>query len=184
MIDIVQKGKGDEILRKIAQKVPLKDIGSDDIQKILKRMKKALASQDDGVALAAPQIGKSLRMFVIAGKMFKDTEDTEAPTPPDQVYINPAVVKISHKRKELNEGCLSVRHWYGKVNRSIKATVRAYDEHGKEFERGGSGLLAQIFQHEIDHLDGVLFIDKARELQDIKPEDIAERHNQYKKDEK
>jgi peptide deformylase len=59
---------------------------------------------------------------------------------------------------------------YGKVKRAEKATVVAYDEYGKKFTKGGSGLLAQIFQHETDHLDGVLFIDKAKFIEEIPPE--------------
>jgi peptide deformylase len=68
------------------------------------------------------------------------------------------------------EGCLSVRWLYGDVERSTQATVTAYDEHGESFVRGASGLLAQIFQHEIDHLDGILFIDKAHNLEEVTPE--------------
>ena len=67
------------------------------------------------------------------------------------------------------EGCLSVRWLYGKVSRATRASVRAYDEHGEPFTRGASGLLAEIFQHEVDHLDGILFIDKARDIRDIPP---------------
>ena len=67
----------------------------------------------------------------------------------------------------MEEGCLSVRDYYGKIKRSTKATVRAYDENGNPFERGGSRLLAQIFQHEIDHLNGTLFTDSAKDVQKI-----------------
>ena len=74
----------------------------------------------------------------------------------------------------MEEGCLSVRWLYGKVRRSSKATINAYDEHGKKIVRGASGLLAQIFQHECDHLDGTLFIDKAKELWEMSEEEIAE----------
>ena len=76
---------------------------------------------------------------------------------------------LSKKRQILDEGCLSVRPLFGKVERSEKATVTAYDENGKKFTRGGSGLLAQIFQHEIDHLNGILFIDKATDLKEQPP---------------
>ena len=70
------------------------------------------------------------------------------------------------------EGCLSVRWLYGEVKRSTNATIRAYDEDGKVFTRGGGGLLSQIFQHEIDHLDGIIFTDKAKNLVELKPEDL------------
>ena len=168
MLKILQKEN--KILRTVADEVPNADITTPKIQKVLRDMKKALATEKDGVALAAPQIGVPLRMFIVSGKVFEDRNDEAAATPADLVFINPKITKLSQKKELLNEGCLSVRHWYGKVKRSVKATVQAKDEKGKRFQRGGSGLLAQIFQHEIDHLDGVLFIDKAKELQEIKPE--------------
>ena len=69
----------------------------------------------------------------------------------------------------MEEGCLSVRWLYGKVERSKKIKIRAYDEKGERFEVGVSGLLAQIYQHEIDHLHGILFIDKANTIEDLPP---------------
>ena len=71
----------------------------------------------------------------------------------------------------MSEGCLSVRWLYGDVDRSIKATIKAYDEEGKKFVRGGSGIVAQIFQHETDHLNGILFIDSAENIEDAPPEE-------------
>ena len=65
---------------------------------------------------------------------------------------------------------MCLRFLYGKDNRATKARVRAHDEQGKRFELGGSGLLAQIFQHEIDHLEGVIFTDKAKNVKDIPPD--------------
>lgn len=178
MASIVQKE--DKVLRQVAKIVPVKDIPTEPIKKIIKAMQKALAAQDDGVAIAAPQIGESVRIFVVSGKVFdkgfeekgyvrnpKDTHD-------DVVFINPEIVKMSREKKFVPEGCLSVRWLYGEVRRATRATVRAYDEHGKKFERGGGGLLAQIFQHETDHLDGILFIDKAIDIQEMKPEDDNE----------
>jgi peptide deformylase len=76
------------------------------------------------------------------------------------------------------EGCLSVRGFYGYALRHERATVRAQDEHGKCFERGAGGLLAEIFQHEIDHLEGVLFIDHAEGIVAIKNDDEKEEHTE------
>lgn len=176
MKEILQKNS--KVLREIAKEVPKESITSAKIQKIIKEMKEALHSQSDGVAIAAPQIGYSLRIFVVIGKVEelakKDTDEgvKEDEEKNDLVFINPVIKKISKEKKDVEEGCLSVRYLYGKVKRSKKATVEAYDENGNKFERGGSGLLAQIFQHEIDHLDGVLFIDKAKQLEEIPPEEI------------
>jgi peptide deformylase len=182
MIKIVQQKE--PVLREIAKEVPIADITSEPIQKILKDMKKALDSQEDGVAIAAPQIAVPLRIFIISGAVLdmirgheKKEEDRESEIKQkikpekDLIFINPVITKISKTTSWMEEGCLSVRYLYGKVRRSTKATVMAYDEHGNKFERGGSGIMAQIFQHETDHLNGVLFIDKAKDLEDIPPPD-------------
>ncbi len=178
-LDILQVGH--PVLRKIAHSVAVKDITGPVIKDVLKRMKEALASQDDGVAIAAPQIGESYRIFVVSGKIFDDRfkrgkgiPKGEKPAHEDVVFINPEIVKLSTKTKWLDEGCLSVRPIYGQVKRSLNATVKAYDEHGKKFERGGGGLLAHIFQHEIDHLDGILFIDKARNTHEGSSDELTD----------
>ena len=173
--EIIQKE--DPVLRQIAKDVPVSEIASPEIQKIISRMRKALNSQKDGVAIAAPQIGVSLRIFIISGKVFDMQEKTydenaKGSKNPDLVCINPVISKLSKDKKEVEEGCLSVRYLYGKIFRSSKATISAYDENAKKFTRGASGLLAQAFQHETDHLDGVLFIDKARDLVDMPPEGV------------
>jgi peptide deformylase len=80
-------------------------------------------------------------------------------------------MRLSKEKEEMEEGCLSVRYLYGKIERSKKARVKAFDEKGKRFEIGGSGLLAQIFQHETDHLEGKLFIDNATDVHDMPPSD-------------
>ncbi|MEI6316608.1 MAG: peptide deformylase [bacterium] len=168
---IVQKE--DPVLRQIAQEVPLKDISSAKIKKVIREMKEMLATQADGVAIAAPQIGYSLRIFVVAGKIFEDDfvrkgdEHIEKPKPKkpaDLVFINPEIIKVSKSKKWMYEGCLSVRPLWGEVNRSLNATITAYDEHGTKITRGAGGLLAHIFQHETDHLNGILFIDNARNV--------------------
>jgi peptide deformylase len=162
--------------------VKVSEIESPIIQKIISDMKKALATQDDGVAIAAPQIGVSLRIFVVSHKVFElfdDEGDNERPletgdSKDDLVFINPEILKLSRDKKWVEEGCLSVRWLYGKVSRSKKAKIKAYNEHGTPFVMGASGLLAQVFQHETDHLNGVLFIDKAKDIEEIPPEKVRE----------
>jgi len=172
-------------LRTVAREVPIKDIRNPRVKRIIEEMRAALDGEADGVALAAPQIGETLRIFVVSPKAFKKNTATEKEHEPDTkevkknpnenlVYINPVIIKLSKKKDELAEGCLSVHHMYGRVARSTKATVRAYNERGELFERGGSGLLAQIFQHEIDHLDGVLFTDKAVDVEEVQTESLKE----------
>jgi len=164
---IVQVGA--PVLREVARPIAKKDIGSRQLVALIKKMKKVLETEKYGVALAAPQVGESLRLFIIAGRVLLPedaSEDTVAP--PHLVFINPELVRTSRKKVEVSEGCLSVRGKYGSVLRYERATVKALDEEGQPFVHNGSGLLAQIFQHELDHLAGVLFIDKALKLDDWK----------------
>ena len=183
----------ERVLHQVAHEVHVADIKSKKIQNFLKEMSEAWASQSDGVAIAAPQIGYPFRIFVVSGKVLKvgsplrglsqadeprgsaepagsdsDPEKVK-PTERDMIFINPKISKLSREKEWLPEGCLSVRPLYGKTFRSKKATVTAYDAKGKKFTRGASGLLAQIFQHETDHLNGILFTDHAK---DIKAEEL------------
>jgi peptide deformylase len=191
MNEIVQKEN--KILRKIAKPVAIESIKSRKIETTIRRMIKALDSQEDGVAIAAPQIGENLRIFVVSRKIFeimeeekiknkkskrenldelaKDPSNSSWPEKEykDLVFINPEIIKTSKGKRVAEEGCLSVRWLYGKVQRAEKTLVRAYDENGKMFTLGGSGLLSQAFQHEIDHLNGILFTDKAIDLKEMIP---------------
>ncbi|MDP2705364.1 MAG: peptide deformylase [Patescibacteria group bacterium] len=168
MVKIVQKE--DPVLRHMANEVPVEEIKSAKIKTVLKNMKEALYSQDDGIAIAAPQIGQSLRIFMVSGKVLATLEGKEDGHEEDLTFINPRIMRISKESKETDEGCLSVRYLYGKVKRAVKASVTAYDEDGVEFKRDGHGLLAQVFQHEIDHLNGILFTDKAKDIEEVLPE--------------
>jgi len=172
------------VLREVAQEVPVAEITSSKIQKIITEMKKSLVSQDDGVAIAAPQIGYSVRIFVVSGRFIKTRNKVQVEVTPDMVFINPVITKLSKEKKDMEEGCLSVRYLYGKVSRSQKATVIAYNEHGKKFMKGGSGLMAQVFQHETDHLNGVLFIDTATHLEEVIPQDVKKQEESVLKNKK
>ncbi len=147
-------------LRQASISIDPSEIRSRKVITLINRMKKVLDACPEGVALAAPQIGVNLRVFVVSPKI-----DVKP------VYINPVIKKYSAKKVLLHEGCLSVANMYGMIKRSEKVTVEALDEHGRKFTRGASGLLAEIIQHEADHLDGRLFIDKATDLQEIKKDE-------------
>lgn len=174
MTAIVQEG--DPALRKVAAEVPLGEIESAAIKKVIADMRRTLSSAKDGVGLAAPQIGVPLRIFIVSEKMFEpdfaeeQTRWENAPETGHLVFINPVLARVSKKLVTMEEGCLSTRHRFGIIERAAKATVTAYDETGKKFTRSASGLLAEIFQHEIDHLNGILFVDKARDVREVKPE--------------
>ncbi len=175
---IVQNG--DPVLRGVARNVLREEIGGAALEKILRDMAVALEREIDGVAIAAPQIGVPLAIFLVSHRAFEFEEEgakaEKRETPPvteDMVFINPEIIKLSRRKKKVPEGCLSVRWLYGSTMRHEKATVRAWDRAGKSFTYGGSGLLAQIFQHEVDHLHGTLFIDHATDIEELSQEEIA-----------
>jgi peptide deformylase len=149
-------------LHSIAEEITPEEFKKGVVTKLLKDMRSAIKTYDvDGyaaVAIAAPQIGVAKRMFLI-----EDQNSERDDTLPTVIAINPRIIKYSKKTHEVGEGCLSVPNTYGAVVRHKNVTLRALDEHGNEFERGAGGLLAQIIQHECDHLDGTLYIDRAEE---------------------
>jgi len=105
-----------------------------------------------GVGLAAPQVGVSCRIFTanVENKIF--------------VFINPEIKDFSNEMIPFEEGCLSVQKVWGQVVRPKKITIKALNENGKPFKVRAKGLLARVIQHEMDHLNGALFIDKAEKL--------------------
>lgn len=165
MTDIVQDGA--PVLRKVSEPVPEALFGSLELRSILKDMEESLDAQPDGVALAAPQIGIPYRIFIVRYDRIVPPQDPPLPAEVG-IYINPEIIRTAKRRIEMDEGCLSVRGVYGKTKRHDRATVRARSEDGASFERGGGGILAQIFQHETDHLNGILFIDHGTDLVEIR----------------
>lgn len=159
MKEIVQEGT--PVLCEVAQSVPEELFESVELAHIIKDMEEALEKEPDGVALAAPQIAIPYRIFIVRNDR---TVPEPKKVPEVEVYINPEIIKTSRKRATMDEGCLSVRGVYGTTHRHERATVRARRIDGSKFERGGSGLMAQIFEHETDHLNGILFIDHAEHL--------------------
>lgn len=117
---------------------------------LLKNMWATMAAAR-GVGLAAPQVGLSLRLAVIDVKPEGKSQRL--------VLINPELLSVEGEVKD-EEGCLSIPGVYAKLKRFSKARVRALDENGEPWELTGEGLLARAFQHEVDHLDGKLFVDR------------------------
>lgn len=136
---------GEEILRQKAQ--PVEEI-NDEIRQLANDMLETMIDAD-GVGLAAPQIGRSIRMFVIMAD-----DDVK------RVFINPQIIKTSNEVGPYDEGCLSIPQVYETIVRPLQVTVQAYDENGKRFTLDADGLVARCIQHENDHLDGVLYIDR------------------------
>jgi peptide deformylase len=170
--------RDDPTLREKAKPVAAADIASPRIRKIIADMQTAMRSQKDGVAIAAPQIGAHIQIFVISGPLLKKADKNYTGDDSDLVFINPKITRLSKEKKYMEEGCLSVRWLYGKVPRSTRASITALNEKGEKISRGASGLLAQIFQHECDHLNGILFTDKADEVWEMTEEEIKELQNE------
>ena len=155
---IVQSG--DPILRKVSKRVGKID---KKVQSLIQDLKDTLAVQKDpeGVGLAAPQIGKNLRVFVVDFKNLK------------RIVINPDVLKLNkekiinkpgkNSKSEILEGCLSLPHYYGPLKRESAVKLKYLDETGKEIVEEFKDFNAQIILHEIDHLNGFLFIDRLLE---------------------
>ncbi len=152
------------------------EFGSKELISLVIAMRTTLAGEDDGVALAAPQVGVNKQIFVISPLAYSE----EAIFKP-LVFINPKIIKTDKKRIEMQEGCLSVRWIYGKTRRYVKVTIESYDENGKLFTYGASGLIAHIFQHETDHLRGTLFIDHGYDLEEYSEEEIKDSNSKEKK---
>jgi len=125
-----------------------------------------------GVGLAAPQVAVSQRLVVIEyGELPEDApEDAEPPDKKLYVIINPEITARSEEMVDGIEGCLSLPGYAGNVMRHEAVTVKALNRRGKPVKIKSRGWLARIFQHEIDHLDGVLFIDKASKVWRVKDE--------------
>ena len=136
---------GEEILRQKAEPVPEVN---DEIRKLAEDMFETMIEYE-GVGLAAPQIGKNIRMFVLIAD-----DDVK------RVFINPQIIKTSEEVGEYEEGCLSIPQVYESITRPLGVTVQAINEKGRPFTLEADGLLARIIQHEYDHLDGILYIDR------------------------
>ncbi len=147
-------------LRKRSQKVGIID---ENIKKIIQGMKDATIDWENsrdhevGVALAGVQVDQLLRIVVVRNDF--DNKDDHTFT----VFINPTIAKYEGTLEEDYEGCLSVPEVYGKVPRYSQVRVKALDEDGKEFRVTAKGFLARIFQHEIDHTNGIVFIDHIKD---------------------
>jgi peptide deformylase len=164
MIKILQDSKKDEnqILRSGCALVKQKEFGTPELLELVEKMKKAASQDEDGVALAAPQIGVNKRIFVIDADRGYAKNTKWRPV----VFINPEIISVSNKQELKHEGCLSVRGVYGDTWRATSLKVSAFDEDGNKFNLTADGLTAHIVQHEYDHIDGILFIDHAINLVD------------------
>jgi peptide deformylase len=141
----------DTILRQQAKEINQEDIKSEAIQKLIANMKETV-SPAGGIGLAAPQVGSSLRLVIIAVQNKK------------LALINPEIINFSWRKEAAEEGCLSVPGKWGAVKRAKVIKVKALDEDGKVIKFKAKDLFARVIQHEVDHLNGILFIDRAKKV--------------------
>lgn len=163
---------GDPILRSVQNKLSTKEIKSKRIQQLLKDMYYTLEQKKYGVGLAAPQIGEDLAISVI------DTKPT--PTRPKLkryklTLINPEIVKTYGYKTPMWEGCISGTEMFALVPRYKKIRLQYLDENAKQHEKDFIGIAAQIIQHEVDHLNGILYVDKVKDTKSYMT------FNEYKK---
>lgn len=128
----------------------------EEIKKLIEDMKETLKESNNGLGLAAPQVGVSKRVIVI-----RTSAGAEG-------FVNPKILKTSKEVETAEEGCLSFPGRFLKIKRAKEITVKALNLNGDEMEIKAKGLMARLFQHEIDHLNGILFIDRISFWQRLK----------------
>lgn len=164
MLDIVKIG--DEVLREKCTPVTVFD---DALHILIEAMYETLENAD-GIGLAAPQVGVDKRFFIVS-----------LPDGTKKEFINPEITGYSVETNPYEEGCLSVPGVYHDVVRPSKVIVTAKDADGVEFTLKASGLMARVIQHEYDHLDGVLFVDRLSEDERAKVLRVYEKKNRKKR---
>jgi peptide deformylase len=163
-LQIVQAG--DPVLRQRARPLSAEEITGSEIQQLIEEMREAMRTAP-GVGLAAPQIGRSLQLAVIEDRAeyHKDIardqlREKERKPVPFYVLINPEIVRRSEEYRIFFEGCLSLGGFCAMVPRSVSVTVNYLNEHGARRSLEATGWHARIIQHEVDHLQGALYIDR------------------------
>jgi peptide deformylase len=168
-------GPNNPVLRRKAKIVTPAELKAPAFQALIDDMIETMR-EAPGVGLAAPQVAVSHRLAVIEYAEAPENLPEDAPPPRPKLYviINPEIVNPSPEMVEGAEGCLSLPGYAGKVLRHAALTVKALNRHGTPIKIKAHGWLARIFQHEIDHLDGVLFIDRASKVWKVSEDEAVE----------
>lgn len=158
-----------DVLRRKAQ--PVKNFDAD-LQTLIDDMIETMRVAP-GVGLAAPQVNVPLRVIVVEYGGEAEDEEIEDDPPKKKLFalVNPEITRASKETKVASEGCLSIPGLVGDVERSVSVTVTAQNRRGQPTKIKATGWLARIFQHEIDHINGVLYIDKATKVQSLQEDD-------------
>lgn len=163
---------GHPVLKQQAK--PVEDILSPECQRLISEMMDTV-EKANGVGIAAPQVYQSLRLFIMSSK--PNVRYPDAPTMPITAIINPEIIDASTEMEKGWEGCLSVPSMRGFVPRHQRITVRYYDQHAQLQQVTFTDFLARVFQHELDHLNGITFVDRLESNQDLISE--SEWYNQF-----
>ncbi|MDP3947192.1 MAG: peptide deformylase [bacterium] len=159
----IESNTREKILRQKAKEFVFESFAKKEREELILRMRRVMKDAD-GIGLAANQVGLPYRMFV-----------AEIPTkqgrPKFYALFNPRIEKMSERKRLLEEGCLSVPGCFGAVERAERVTLSAMDKNGRPVKIKAWGLLAHVFQHEVDHLEGKLFVDTAKTLYKKETED-------------
>ena len=152
---------GNPILRQRAEEIPTGKISTPEVQGLIEDMIATMAEYE-GVGLAAPQVHESVRLFII-GDVY-DPADDDSLLLPASVIINPEITFLTQDEQAYWEGCMSIPDLRGLVPRPRSLRLKGYDRLGKKFELTAEGFAATVIQHEYDHLDGVLFVDRMSDM--------------------
>lgn len=157
-------------LRERSVEIDAQILATAEIQEFIKDMIPTMYD-DDGIGLAAPQVNKNVRICVIGKEAIPSYHKLGGN---DLVLVNPVWERAGRRTAWDTEGCLSVPLTFGKVKRYTKIKVTAMNEHGEQVEFEAKDFFARVIQHEVDHLDGILFIDKATGIYEVDPKDIPQ----------
>lgn len=163
----------ENFLRRKAAVFNFSNLSKKELDELIKKMR-AIMKVAIGVGLSANQIGLDFQLFVAEIPQKKGT-------PKFYAIFNPKIIKASEETEVLEEGCLSVPMIYGEVERSKKITLEGLDKNQKKIRIKAFGLLARVFQHEVDHLNGILFIDRAKNLKQYTGEPVDSKNNTRQK---
>jgi len=166
----INNKKEEKFLRQKTEKFDFKTHNRKEIAELIKQMREVMKIAQ-GVGLSANQLGLNLRVFVaqLPEEAINVNQRNEY-KPAFYAIFNPQIIKFSKEKMIMEEGCLSVPGIAGLVERPEKITLIGQDKNGKKIKIKAWGLLARIFQHEVDHLNGILFIDKAKNIQKVEPQ--------------
>jgi peptide deformylase len=156
---------GDPVLRKVGEDI---DADYPDLKKLIADMKETMKNAH-GVGLAAPQIGKAIRLFLVDARPFSEDEELDKKEREtlknfNHIFINPKILEEEGEEWAFSEGCLSIPEVREDVFRKEKITIQYCDENFTEHTKTLDGLAARVFQHEYDHIEGILFTDKLSSL--------------------